>query len=105
VVVPAGIGIVDTMIGLPSVDRREWYESTSAVLHDEGSKTFQHPAATKHANGLIGSIEVDPNRGVAAARQLERAVCDHGIRAAQFFPADLGRSRAGRRRPPRAPAG
>ena len=42
--VPAGIGIVDTMIGFPSVDRRDWYASMSDVLRDEGSKTFQHPA-------------------------------------------------------------
>ena len=131
--VPAGIGIVDTMIGLPNVDRRDWYESMSSVLHDEGSKSFDHPAGymfkdtptmtrepnsidrllfemdrfgverglvpvtlsdelhvraiTKHADRLFGSVELDPNRGVEAARELERAVQDHGIRAAQFFPA------------------
>src|SRR5437588_743893 len=31
-------------------------------------------------------IEVDPNRGVDAVRELDRAVTDHGIVAAHFFP-------------------
>jgi predicted TIM-barrel fold metal-dependent hydrolase len=130
--VPAGIGIVDTMIGFPSVDRRDWYASMSDVLRDEGSKTFQHPAGymfkdtptitrepdsidrllfemdrfgierglvpvtltdelhvraiTEHRDRLVGSIEVDPNRGMDAVRELRRAVADHGIVAAQFFP-------------------
>ena len=121
------------MIGLPSVERRDWYQSMSAVLHDEGSKTFQHPAGymftstptigrepdsidrllaemdrfgierglipvtltdelhvraiSEHPDRLFGSIEVDPNRGVDAVRELERAVVDHGVIAAQFFPA------------------
>ena len=130
--VPAGIGIVDTMIGFPNVERRDWYDAMSAVLRDEGSKTFQHPAGymfkdtptitrepdsidrllfemdrfgierglvpvtltdelhvraiTEHPDRLLGSIEVDPNRGVDAVRELDRAVTDHGIVAAHFFP-------------------
>jgi predicted TIM-barrel fold metal-dependent hydrolase len=131
--VPAGIGVIDTMIGLPSVKRRDWYDSMSAVLRDEGSKTFQHPAGymfkdtptrrrepdsidhlldemdrfgiehglipvtltdelhiraiSEHPDRLLGSLEVDPNQGIAAVRELERAVRDHGVVAAQFFPA------------------
>jgi uncharacterized protein len=131
--VPAGIGVIDTMIGLPSVERRDWYDSMSSVLRDEGSKGFQHPAGymfkdvptarrepdsidrllfemdrfgierglipvtltdelhvraiTEHRDRLLGSVEVDPNDGVAAVRELERAVREHGVAAAQFFPA------------------
>ena len=131
--VPAGIGVIDTMIGLPSVERRDWYDSMSSVLRDEGSRQFQHPAGymfkdvptarrepdsidrllfemdrfgierglipvtltdelhvraiTEHRDRLLGSVEVDPNEGVAAVRELERAVREHGVIAAQFFPA------------------
>jgi predicted TIM-barrel fold metal-dependent hydrolase len=131
--VPAGIGVIDTMIGLPSVERRDWYDSMSSVLRDEGSRQFQHPAGymfkdvptarrepdsidrlllemdrfgierglipvtltdelhvraiTEHRDRLLGSVEVDPNEGVAAVRELERAVREHGVVAAQFFPA------------------
>jgi hypothetical protein len=131
--VPAGIGVIDTMIGLPSVERRDWYDSMSTVLRDEGSKAFQHPAGymfkdvptarrepdsidrllyemdrfgierglvpvtltdelhvravTEHPDRLLGSVEVDPNGGVDATRELERAVREHGVVAAQFFPA------------------
>jgi uncharacterized protein len=130
---PPGIAVVDTMIGLPNVERRDWYDSMSVVLRDEGSKTFQHPAGymftttpalrrepdsidrlllemdrfgiergllpvtltdelhvraiSEHPDRLYGSLEVDPNGGQEAIRTLERAVRDHGIVAAQFFPA------------------
>ncbi|MEX1008605.1 MAG: amidohydrolase family protein [Acidimicrobiia bacterium] len=131
--VPAGIAVIDTMIGLPSVERRDWYESMSDVLRDEGSKTFRHPAGymfkdtptvrrepdsidqllhemdrfgierglvpvaltdelhvraiSEHPDRLHGSVELDPNLGMEAIRELERAVGDHGVIAAQFFPA------------------
>jgi uncharacterized protein len=131
--VPTGIGVIDTMIGLPSVERREWYDSMSAILHDTGSEVFQHPAGymfkeiptvrrepdsidyllhemdrfgiergllpvtltdelhvraiSEHPERLLGSFEVDPNRGAQTVRELEAAVVDHGVRAAQFFPA------------------
>jgi hypothetical protein len=133
VAVPRGIAVVDTMIGLPNVERRDWYDSMSVVLRDEGSKTFQHPAGymftatptlrrepdsidrlllemdrfgiergllpvtltdelhvraiSEHPDRLYGSLEVDPNGGQESIRTLERAVRDHGIVAAQFFPA------------------
>jgi hypothetical protein len=43
-------------------------------------------ALRDHPDRLLGSLEVDPNRGVDAVRDLQRAVEDHGIVAAQFFP-------------------
>ena len=131
--VPPGIGVIDTMIGLPSVERRDWQASLAPILRDEESKSFEHPAGymfkdtpkvkrepdsidfllyemdrfgiekglvpvtltdelhvralSEHADRLFGSVEVDPNRGVAATRELERAVRDHNVIAAQFFPA------------------
>jgi uncharacterized protein len=133
VAVPAGIAVIDTMIGLPSADRRSWYPSMSDVLRDEGSKTFQHPAGymfkdtpavrreadsidrllaemdrfgierglvpvtltdnlhvraiDEHPDRLSGSVELDPNHGMDAVRELERAVREHGVIAAHFFPA------------------
>jgi len=131
--VPPGIAVIDTMIGLPSEDRRGWQQEMAPILRDEGSKEFDHPAGymfkhtpaqnrdpdsidrlllemdrfgiewglvpvnlddelhvraiSGHPHRLLGSLEVDPNRGVAALRDLDRAVSDHGIVAAQFFPA------------------
>jgi uncharacterized protein len=41
---PSGIGVIDTLIGLPNADRRGWYEAFKPMLHDEGSKEFRHPA-------------------------------------------------------------
>ena len=131
--VPAGVDVVDTMIGLPNVERRDWYQSMAGVLRDEGSKTFAHPAGymfkdtptvtrepdsidallfemdrfgierglvpvtltdelhvraiTEHPDRLFGSVEVDPNRGADALRELEQAAHEYGVLAAQFFPA------------------
>jgi uncharacterized protein len=131
--VPPGVAVIDTMIGLPSVDRRSWQKEMAPILRDEGSKEFDHPAGymfkdtptqtrepdsidhllaemdkygverglvpvdltdelhvraiTEHPDRLYGSVEVDPNRGVEALRELDRAVRDHGVIAAHFFPA------------------
>jgi uncharacterized protein len=131
--VPSGIAVIDTMIGLPDVERRGWQQSMRSVLRDEGSRSFEHPAGymfkeapgvsrepdsidrllfemdrfnierglipvtltdelhvralTEHPDRLSGSVELDPNLGMDAARELERAVHDHAVVAAQFFPA------------------
>jgi predicted TIM-barrel fold metal-dependent hydrolase len=131
--VPADIAVIDTMIGLPMLDRLEWQQTMASVLRDQGSRGFTHPAGymykhtpevprdadsigrllfemdrfgiargvvpvdltdelhvralRDHPDRLLGSLEVDPNRGVDAVRDLQRAVEDHGIVAAQFFPA------------------
>jgi predicted TIM-barrel fold metal-dependent hydrolase len=44
-------------------------------------------AISEHPDRLVGSVEVDPNQGTEAVRELDRAVRDHGVVAAQFFPA------------------
>ena len=130
--VPADLAVIDTMIGLPMVDRLEWQQTMASVLRDQGSRGFTHPAGymykhtpevprdadsidrllfemdrfgiarglvpvdltdelhvralRDHPDRLVGSLEVDPNRGVDAVRDLQRAVEEHGIVAAQFFP-------------------
>ncbi|MCB0994712.1 MAG: amidohydrolase [Acidimicrobiales bacterium] len=130
---PHDLSVIDTMIGLPSVDRQEWQQTMAGVLRDKGSRGFTHPAGymfkhtpeqhrdadsidrllfemdrfgierglvpvnlddelhvralRDHPDRLLGSIEVDPNRGVAAVAGLKRAVTEHGVVAAQFFPA------------------
>ena len=131
--IPNDVAVIDTMIGLPDVDRKGWQESMAAILRDQGSRGFTHPAGymfkhtpevprdadsvdrllfemdrfgierglvpanlddelhlkalRDHPDRLLASLELDPNQGVAAARALRRAVEDHGIVAAQFFPA------------------
>ena len=131
--IPNDIAVIDTMIGLPSVERRDWQESMAAVLRDKASRGFTHPAGymfthtpdvrrdadsidrllfemdrfgierglvpvnlddelhvralREHPDRLLGSVEVDPNRGMEAVRDLVRAVEHHGIVAAQYFPA------------------
>jgi len=44
-------------------------------------------ALARHPDRLSGSIELDPNDVMGSVRALDRAVHDHGIAAAQFFPA------------------
>jgi predicted TIM-barrel fold metal-dependent hydrolase len=130
--IPNDIAVIDTMIGLPSVERTDWKESMASILRDKGSRGFTHPAGymfkhtpdvrrdadsidrllfemdrfgiergvipvnlddelhlralREHPDRLFGSIELDPNRGMDAVRQLRAAVHDHGIVAAQYFP-------------------
>jgi predicted TIM-barrel fold metal-dependent hydrolase len=132
---PTDIGVFDTLIGLPPVERRGWQQAFAPVLHDEGSKDFDHPAGYMfrtvpkvrrevaageallremdrfgvelglvpvtfddpdtltavgdHPDRLFGSYMIDPNRGVAGLRDLQRAVEDHGVIAAQFMPAGV----------------
>jgi uncharacterized protein len=132
---PTDIGVVDTLIGIPGADRRGWYKSFEPMLHDAGSKEFEHPAGymykqppklrrtTESASELLremdrfgierglvavdpsdemvlaalreypdrlsGSLMVDPNRAMDAVRELERAVSELGIIAAQYMPAGV----------------
>jgi len=127
--IPAGIGIIDTMFGIPDGHRDEWYEFLKPQLRDAESQGFEFPAQymfkevppEPEGDGLTFAIEqmdrfgidramigthgiqsralqdhpdrffpataVDPNRGMDALRDLERAVREHGAKAAQVFPA------------------
>jgi uncharacterized protein len=46
-------------------------------------------ALREHPDRFFGSIEVDPNRGMDAVRDLQRAVEELGVKAATAFPAGL----------------
>lgn len=46
-------------------------------------------AIASHSDRLLGSVALDPNEGMKAVRDLERAVEEYGARAAQFMPADV----------------
>jgi len=43
-------------------------------------------ALQEHPGRFVTSWTVDPNEGMEAMRKLERAVEEHGVRAASFFP-------------------
>jgi hypothetical protein len=55
--------------------------------------SFDHAEARRalrdHPDRFFGSLEVDPNRGMEAVRDLERAVGELGVKAATAFPAGL----------------
>jgi len=133
---PADIGVIDLMMGLPSGDPRRWYEFLQSQLRDRGSREeFEFPAQymfkdvpkfdvpddpvrflldnmdrhgiekamigvsfgneagiralRDHSDRFFGSLEVDPNRGMEAVRDLTRAVEELGVKAATAFPAGL----------------
>jgi predicted TIM-barrel fold metal-dependent hydrolase len=46
-------------------------------------------AVREHPDRFFGSLEVDPNRGMDAVRDLQRAVEELGVKAATAFPAGL----------------
>ena len=46
-------------------------------------------ALKEHPDRFFGSLEVDPNRGMDAVRDLQRAVEELGVKAATAFPAGL----------------
>jgi hypothetical protein len=46
-------------------------------------------AVREHPDRLLGSVSVDPNEGMKALRDLQRAVEEIGAKSAQFMPADL----------------
>jgi len=55
--------------------------------------SFEHKPALRalreHPDRFFGSLEVDPNRGMEAVRDLQRAVEELGVKAATAFPAGL----------------
>jgi len=70
---PEAIGVVDTLIGLPPVERRSWYESFKPVLRDEGSKEFQHPAGYMFQRPPVVPRDAD------SATHLLAQMDEHGI--------------------------
>jgi uncharacterized protein len=57
-------------------------------FHEERSADALRAVRT-HPDRFFGSYEVDPNRGMDAVRDLQRAVEELGVKAATAFPAGL----------------
>ena len=75
---PAGIGAVDTMIGLPTADRRWWADSMSAMLLDKDSKgEFEHAASYMYKDlPEPESAEADDDARIA---ELLHEMDTHGV--------------------------
>lgn len=118
-----GIGVIDTLIGLPmepapagEVDRHaeigymfkdmpsversgasvdellaqmDRYGIELGLIPIVAGDELAAKAVTEHPDRLLGCLDVDPNRGMAALVELERAVADWGVVAAQFMPSLL----------------
>lgn len=76
---PTDIGVFDTLIGLPSADRRSWYTSFAPVLHDEGSKTFAHPAGYMYKEPPTLTRQPDSIDHLLA--EMDRFGIEHGLLA------------------------
>ena len=94
---PDNIEIIDTMIGLPSHDRKEIYKFLSSELRDEESGTFKMPAQYMFKD-LPAEIEPDADPVAVTLYNMDRygiakaminvgsKVRDDPARAARTFP-------------------
>ena len=72
---PADIGVIDTMIGMPSGDRRWWARSMAPLLLDEGSKgDFQHAASYMYKD-----LPAEPDMGEDPVAVLIREMDTYGV--------------------------
>jgi hypothetical protein len=72
---PDGLGVIDTMIGMPSADRRWWARSMAPLLLDEGSKgEFQHAASYMYKD-----LPPEPEMGEDPVAVLLREMDTHGV--------------------------
>ena len=76
---PTDIGVFDTLIGLPSADRRSWYTAFAPVLHDEGSKSFAHPAGYMYKRPPTVTRQADSIE--ALLTEMDRHGVEHGLLA------------------------
>jgi uncharacterized protein len=73
--VPAGLGVIDTMIGMPTGDRRWWARSMAPLLLDQGSKgEFQHAASY-----MYKELPPEPDMGDDPVAVLLREMDAHGV--------------------------
>lgn len=73
--VPQGLGVIDTMIGMPSGDRRWWARSMAPLLLDEGSKgEFQHAASY-----MYKELPPEPEMGEDPVAVLLREMDSYGV--------------------------
>ena len=118
---PADVGVIDTLIGLPHVfpEGENPHDLISYMFKefpevprtehsiDDLLRTMDRygiekgliplflddemcvRAVKEHPDRLLGSVAIDPNDGMGAVRDLQRAVEEIGARAAQYMPADV----------------
>lgn len=73
--IPQGIGVIDTMIGMPTADRRWWARSMAPLLLDEGSKgKFQHAASY-----MYKELPPEPGMGEDPVAVLLREMDAYGV--------------------------
>ncbi len=73
--IPADIGIIDTMFGIPDGHREDWYEFLKPQLRDAESKDFEFPAqymfkdvpTDPEGDGLTFALEQMDRYGIAQA--------------------------------------
>ena len=83
---PTDIGVFDTLIGLPPADRRGWYQSFQTVLHDEGSKDFDHPAGYMYRN--VPKVRRGSNTAEALLDEMDRFGVEFGLVPVTFDDPD-----------------
>ncbi len=73
---PQGIGVIDTMIGMPSGDRRWWARSMAPMLLDADSQsaTFQHAASYMYKD-----LPAEPDMGEDPVAVLIREMDTNGV--------------------------
>ncbi len=74
---------------LDQMDRFGIEKGMLGVSFDEDRSADSLRAVREHPDRFFGSLEVDPNRGMDAVRDLQRAVEELGVKAATAFPAGL----------------
>jgi predicted TIM-barrel fold metal-dependent hydrolase len=98
--IPDGIGVVDTMIGLPSADRRWWADSMSPLLLDTDSKTtFEHAASYMFKDLPPEAAADDADRIATLLREMDAHGIERGLIPVSF--GDAASIRAVRAHPDR----
>ena len=73
--IPDGLGVIDTMIGMPTGDRRWWARSMAPLLLDSGSKgEFQHAASY-----MYKELPPEPEMGEDPVAVLLREMDTYGV--------------------------
>jgi len=96
---PTDIGVIDTMIGMPSGDRRWWARSMAPLLLDDDSKgDFQHAASYMYKD-----LPAEPDMGEDPVAVLIREMDTYGVAQALLpvSPDDAVSVRALRQHPDR----
>ncbi len=83
---PTDIGVFDTLIGLPPVERRGWQKSFATVLRDVENQDFDHPAGYMYRT--VPQVKRDANPGEALLREMDRFGVEFGLVPVTFDDPD-----------------